>query len=309
MPSGAAVPHHYDQRATLVRFHSTILGVERRYFIYLPPEYESGNQRFPLLYLLRGHEREWVNPREDDSRGGATVIDVYERLRAAGQIGPLLLVMPGLASDDNHIPSMLIDFRAPELAKQIPGIGNGQFERYFVEELIPQIDANYRTIPGARAIAGFSLGGMMAVKVAARYPELFVSVGAYDGTFFYTSDAGRSVRPGDGVLDHPMFDPALGLPRDLDFITTNSPVNLLLRADSQQLRRLAWFIQYGLEEIEPWGSNFYRGEHLLRALATCGVQNGLPAPVMAEGRHTWATADRHIEETLPLHWAALQGPL
>lgn len=301
-----ASPPQYDPRVQLVRFPSAILGVERSFYIYLPPEYATSEQRFPVLYLLRGHEREWVNPYEDGARGGVNVVDVYLRLRAEGRVGPLMMVMPGLASDDNHIPGMLIDFRAPHLANDRPGIGTGRFERYFVDELLPRIDRDYRALPGARAIAGFSLGGMMAVKAAATYPQLFVSVGAYDGSFFYAADAGRSVRPGDALLEHPMFDPALGLPRDPDFITANSPVNLLLRADPDQIRRLAWFIQYGSEQIEPWGSNFYRGEHLLRALSYRGVQNGLPAPVLVDGDHSWRTADRHIEQTLPLHWAALQ---
>lgn len=299
----------YDARAALIRFHSAVLGVERGFYVFLPPEYATGQQRFPALYLLRGHEREWVNPHEDGARGGTTVIDVYERLRNAGRIGPMILVMPGLASDDNHIPSMLTNFRAPELANGKSGIGSGRFEQFFVTELLPTIDRDYRTIPDARAIAGFSLGGMMAVKVAAAYPQLFVSVGAYDGTFLYTTDAGRRVRASDGILENPMFDPALGVPRDMDFITANSAINRLIRADPAQIRRLAWFIQYGPEAIEPWGSNFYRGEHLLRALSYRGAHNCLTSPVMVDGDHSWRTADRHIEQTLPLHWAALQGEL
>jgi hypothetical protein len=125
----------------------------------------------------------------------------------------------------------------------------------------------------------------------------------------YTTDAGRRVRASDGILENPMFDPALGVPRDMDFITANSAINRLIRADPAQIRRLAWFIQYGPEAIEPWGSNFYRGEHLLRALSYRGAHNRLTSPVMVDGDHSWRTADRHIEQTLPLHWAALQGEL
>lgn len=297
----------YDPRALPVHFFSQVLGVLKRYYIYLPPEYAAGTQRFPVLYLLRGHEREWVNPHEDTSRGGQTVIDVYAAARAAGAVGPLILVMPGIASDDNHLTGLMTDFRAPELAGNRPGIGSGRFERFFVQELIPHIDQTYRTLPTGRgrAVAGFSLGGAMAVKVAARYPGLFASVGAYDGTFFFTSDCGRRVRASDSLLLHPLFDPVFGVPRDMDFITENNPVNLVMQADPAHLRALTWCIQYGPEQCEPRGANFYRGEHLLQALRRQGVRNSLPSPVLPDGQHTWATADRHIRQTLPLHWAAL----
>jgi S-formylglutathione hydrolase FrmB len=298
----------YDPRASSVRFYSHVLGVTRGLYIYLPPEYGSARrQRFPVLYLLRGHEREWVNPREDESRSGATAIDGYERLRAAGQIGPLILVMPGLASDDNSVPGMLTDFRSPERAAHAPGIGSGQFQRFFFEELLPFVDGRYRTIPAARAVAGFSLGGYMAVKAAALRPELFASVGAFDASIPYVSDGGRSARPGDALFAPPMFDAPFGLPRDPGHLAAHNPIALLMRADAAALRRISWIIQYGPEQIEPWGSNFYRGEYLLRALAAIGVANAAPVAALPDGQHTWRIADRHLEETLPIHWRALSA--
>lgn len=302
------MPEHptFDQRARHVRIASRALGLTKSLYLYLPPEHAAApRQRFPALYLLRGHEREWVNPREDDSRGASTVIDVYERLRASGAIGPMILVMPGLASDDNAVPGMLTDFRSPELVDGAPGVGSGMFQRYFFDELIPHVDRHFRTIPAARSIAGFSLGGYMAVKAAALRPELFVSVGAFDGSFLYAADAGRAARPGDSLFAPPMFDAPLGRPRDMGWLAANSPVTLLLQADPAAIRRITWIIQYGPEQIEPWGSNFYRGEYLLRALHTLGVSNAAPLAALPDGQHTWRIADRHIEQTLPIHWGAL----
>jgi S-formylglutathione hydrolase FrmB len=300
----------FDPRTSSISLHSHILGVPKRLFIYLPPEYAaSQRQRFPVLYLLRGHEREWVNPHEDDSRGGTTVIEAYERQRAAGLIGPLILVMPGLASDDNSVPGMLTDFRSPERAAQAPGIGTGRFERFFFDELLPFVDGRYRTLPAARALAGFSLGGYMAVKAAALRPELFASVGVFDASIPYASDGGRSARPGDGLFAPPMFDGPLGLPRDPEHLTANNPIALLLRADAEAVRRISWIVQYGPEAIEPWGSNFYRGEYLLRALATLGIVNAAPLAAIPDGQHTWRVADRHIETTLPIHWQALSAQM
>lgn len=302
MPEEPAV----DQRARPVRISSRALGAAKSLYVYLPPEYAAEpRRRFPTLYLLRGHEREWVNPREDESRGGRTAIDVYEGLRAAGAIGPLILVMPGLASDDNAVPGMLTDFRSPELAAAAAGVGSGRFQRYFFDELIPHIDRSFRTAPAARAVAGFSLGGYMAVKAAALRPELFASVGAFDGSFPYGADGGTAARPGDGLFAPPMFDAPLGRPRDPGRLADNSPVCLLMRADPAALRRITWVIQYGPEQLEPWGSNFYRGEHLLRALRALGIANAAPVAAVPDGSHTWQAADRHLEQTLPIHWAAL----
>lgn len=295
-----------DHRARHVRLSSAALGVSKSLYVYLPPEYAaSPRRRFPALYLLRGHEREWVNPHEDESRAGTTAIDVYEGLRVAGVVGPMILVMPGLASDDNAVPGMLADFRSPALAAHAPGVGSGRFQRFFFDELIPHVDRRFRTIPAARSVAGFSLGGYMAVKAAALRPEQFASVGAFDGSFPYAADAGRAARSGDGLFAPPMFDAPLGRPRDPAWLAANNPICLLLRADPAVVGRITWVIQYGPEQIEPWGSNFYRGEHLLRALRTLGVANAAPVAAVAEGRHTWHSADRHLEQTLPIHWAAL----
>jgi hypothetical protein len=71
------------------------------------------------------HEREWINPHEDSTRAGTNVIDVYERLRAAGQVRPLLLVFPSMSSDDNRVPGLLVNMLAPQRAES-SGLGSGR---------------------------------------------------------------------------------------------------------------------------------------------------------------------------------------
>ena len=108
-----------------------------------PPTWSSS---YPVLYLFRGHEHEWVHRWQDRSRHGRTVIDVYRRLLHEGKVGPLILVFPGISSDDNRIPGLLVNFSAPQLVSKIPGIGTGRFEDYFFKELIPTVDRMFRTI-------------------------------------------------------------------------------------------------------------------------------------------------------------------
>ncbi|MBC8077191.1 MAG: esterase, partial [Chloroflexales bacterium] len=168
----------YDPRARHLRVFSQALGVEKGCYVFVPPELKrDAALRVPSLYLFRGHEREWVNPSEDASRGGRTVIDTYLELRARDAIGPMILVFPGISSDDNHIPGLLVNWRAPELAQGRAGVGTGRFEDYLVQDLIPYIDSVFPTIADGRhrGVGGFSLGGFMAFKIAAQHPQLFAS--------------------------------------------------------------------------------------------------------------------------------------
>ena len=291
----------YDRRCRHITFFSPALGINKSFYIFVPPDLADG-QCVPALYLLRGHEREWINTQEDPSRGGKNVIDVYERLRVVGHVGPLILIFPGMTSDDNRVPTLLVNMCAPQLARA-PGIGSGRFEDYFFQDLIPYVDANFPTIADGRrrGVAGFSLGGAMAIKAVAQKPELFATASAYDGTFLYAIANGRRVRANDAVLRNPMFDPAYDLPRNMQFIAGASASNLIMRGDATALRRVTWMIGYGPEKLEPWHANFYRGEHLVRCLHARGIDNALPRSAFPGGNHSWRTADEFMAITLPLH--------
>jgi S-formylglutathione hydrolase FrmB len=296
-------PPVYDLRARHITFFSAALGIFKNFYIYIPPDLRAG-QRAPTLYFLRGHQREWINPREDATRAGTNVIDVYERLRAAGKVGPLLLVFPSMASDDNRVSGLLVNMLAPQRA-EAAGIGSGRFADYFFHDLIPYVDAQFPALAGRRGLAGFSLGGAMAIKAAAQRPDMFASASAYDGTFLYAVDRGRRVRPTDPIIRNPMFDAPYDLPRDTRFIAANSPANLILRGDSAELGRVTWMIGYGPEHREPWQANFYRGRQLVQCLEARGIANSLPHSAFPDGDHTWRTADAFMEITLPLHDRAL----
>lgn len=263
-----------------------------------------------MLYLFRGHEREWVNLHEDTSRGGKSIVDVYLELYYTGKVGGMILVCPGITSDDYRIPGLLVDFKQPELAKTSRGVGTGRFESYFVEELMTYVDSHYRTALSRhhRGVDGFSLGGFQAVKIAAQHPELFATAGAYDGTFFYASRSGRVVDPKDGLFRAGLFDPAFGRPRDMTHSVANNPANLIINGKREQLGKIFWMLQTGPRAAEPSDSNFFRGRYVARLLARKGIPNRVPL-VLPDGHHNWATADRHMALTLPLHWQVLSGQL
>lgn len=292
-----------DPRARRLALHSAALGVARELFCYVPPDLAPG-ERAPAVFLLRGHQREWINPAEDAGRGG-TAIDVYERLRAAGRVGPLALVFPGLTSDDGRAPTLLANMRAPELAGGAPGIGSGRFADHFFDELLPLVDRELPVRAGRRGVVGFSLGGAMAAKAAISRPDLFGAAAAYDGTFIYAADRGRRVRLRDRVLQNPMLDAVFGLPRDIAYAAACSPASMALRARRRELASVTWLVAYGPEELEPWQSNYYRGEHFVACLRARGVSNALAPGAFPGGPHTWRTADAFLEHALPLVERAL----
>jgi hypothetical protein len=297
-----------DARARRITINSKALGVAKTFYVSLPPGYQRAanlQRRYPVLYLFRGHEHEWVHKWQDKSRHGRTVIDVYRSLLREGVIGPMILVFPGISSDDNRVPGLLVNFKHPELAAKEPGIGTGRFHDYFFNELIPTVDARFRTINdrSGRAVDGFSLGGFQAIKAAAERPDLFCSAGSFDGTFLYATYKGRGLRSTDRVLRNPIFAPAFGNPVDLSYAAANSPANLLWTNDRDLLAAVQWMIRSGPEEAEPWQSNYYRSQHVISILTSRRIENGLPA-VIPGARHNWSWADRHIRDTLPLHWRA-----
>ncbi len=244
---------------------------------------------------------------EDSSRQGRSIVDVYLQARLRGEVGPLILVCPGTTSNDNRIPGLLVDFKQPELARGSKGIGTGLFQRYFIEELVPYLDKNYRTLgDGHRGVDGFSLGGFQSLKIAAQYPDLFSSAGSYDGTFFYATPEGEWLSPKDALFRAGLFDPAFGRPRDFAFAALHNPANLIINSAPKDLAKVFWMIQAGPESAEPSDANFYRGRYIARLLKEKGSPNHVPL-VIPDGKHNWATADRHMSITLPFHWQVLSG--
>ena len=108
-------------RLLLGSFRSASLGVMKRYTVYLPPGYDEADERCSVLYLFRGHEREWANAHEDGSRGGATVVGLLD---AQGH-ARLLVPAGGEGSfragvDSEHLTELGLDPERVEMFN-IPG--------------------------------------------------------------------------------------------------------------------------------------------------------------------------------------------
>lgn len=161
------VPHG-DVRARW--YFSKVTQAWRRAYVYTPPDYDRNTRaRYPVLYLQHGSgedERGWSN----QGRAGF----ILDNLVAAGKTKPMLVVMDcGYALKPGEPPPT-------------PGRGTGQnsaFEQVVIQDLIPEIDRQYRTLADRehRAIAGLSMGSGQALNIAFRNLDKFSHVGAFSG--------------------------------------------------------------------------------------------------------------------------------
>lgn len=304
-----------DSRIELVTINSPALGITKKFNIYLPEGYDGSSDRYPVVYLFRGHEREWVNPTEDGSRGGRMIKDVADELYQAGSIGRMILVMPGLSSDDNTVAGIAVNFVDVSQAGGKSGVGTGRFEDYMIDDLIPYVDDHYRTKASRlqRGVDGFSLGGYTSLMLATKHPELFSSAGGYDGTLMWL-DFNDLDSPGpldDGYLYSDFFNTNFGLPpRDIDYMSQYNPPNLVRSTNGANLGNLLSTQFLITSGAEFQNSNRSVSQHLVDLLAMHGVANGFSdIRLTPTAIHNWFHADLHARMTLPLHWMRFEKPV
>lgn len=139
-----------------LKVKSATLGKDVEYNIYLPADYETSSRRYPVLYLLHGYtddETAWTQFGEANR--------IADRMLQSGEITPMIIVMPD-AGVSWYVNS---------------ADGKVMYEDFFVKELIPHIDATYRSRSSRefRAVAGLSMGGHGSLIMAMKHPDLFVA--------------------------------------------------------------------------------------------------------------------------------------
>lgn len=144
-----------------IDYWSNALGIRRRAHIYTPPGYMKGTTKYPVLYLVHG---------AGDSADSWTSIGhanyILDNLIAAGKARPMIIVMPF-----GHTPDR-------------PGVNmldNNDFGNDLFKDLIPYVEAHYRTIDtaDARAMAGLSMGGAHTIRYGLTHPEMFHWIGIF----------------------------------------------------------------------------------------------------------------------------------
>lgn len=165
------------------------LGRRRRVWIYLPAEYaKNAGRRYPVLYM---HDGQNVFDSATSYGGEWGVDETLNRLRQTGQdaTGSIVVAVDngGEFRSDEYIP-----WPSDSLKGQPhQGGQGGSYVDFLARTLKPYIDAHYRTRPGAAhtGIAGSSLGGLISVYAALKYPKVFGEIGVFSPAFWVCNDS------------------------------------------------------------------------------------------------------------------------
>jgi enterochelin esterase-like enzyme len=165
-------------------YFSKINNTMRRCFVYTPPGYDSSNKRYPVLYLQHGggeNETGWSN------QGHANFI--MDNLIAEGKATPFIIVMDN-GTWTRPVQSAAVTQQQREKGEWPPKGWADQFSKTLTGEIIPMIDANYRTMADQthRAMAGLSMGGMQTRVITLANPDTFAYVGMFSGGSINTDD-------------------------------------------------------------------------------------------------------------------------
>ena len=160
-------------------YYSEVNKAMRRCFVYTPPGYDKNTKkRYPVLYLQHGggeNETGW------SSQGRANLI--MDNLIAEGKAKSFIIVM------DNGTWTMSGPRRSEGGTWPPKGWADG-FTNTLLKDIIPMIDASYRTLANQknRAMAGLSMGGMQTRVITLANPDVFSQVGMFSGGSFSEED-------------------------------------------------------------------------------------------------------------------------
>ncbi|MFL6620035.1 MAG: alpha/beta hydrolase [Povalibacter sp.] len=151
-----------DSELVSQRLQGNRIGIDprRTLRVYLPPGYDTSKKSYPVIYYL--HSIFWSN-RQMFEDGG--VQRLFDRAITGGSIREFILVAA--------------DFTTPHVGTFFGNApATGQWEDFVVDELVPYVDAHFRTLTSveSRGITGDFLGGYAAFKFAMLHPDKFSAV-------------------------------------------------------------------------------------------------------------------------------------
>ncbi|MDF1576487.1 MAG: alpha/beta hydrolase-fold protein [Bacteroidales bacterium] len=172
-----------------VWYDSPTLELKRRMYVYTPPGYESGTEKYPVFYLLHGGGGD-----EDAWSTLGRACQIMDNLIAQGKAKPMIVVMTNGNPRDAASPGEAPPANIGEPSVGIAGMGSGIFEKSLVQDVIPFIDKHFRTLPGRenRAVSGLSMGGMQTMNLAFDHTEVFDYFGVMSMGLTDPDPSGRS---------------------------------------------------------------------------------------------------------------------
>lgn len=241
---------------------STILKSERKFALYLPPDYNSSERSYPVLYLLHGagdDQTGWVQFGE--------VLHIADKAIREGNATPMIIVMPDA---DTGRRGYFNDIR-----------GDWNYEDFFFEELIPHIEKTYRakTEKRYRAIAGLSMGGGGTFMYALHRPEMFSAaapLSAYVGPL--SLEQAKERIPKEARLSDQQVQ---------EYFEQHNAISLIEKMPEDQKKAVRWYIDCGDDDF------LYEGNSLVHiAMKKHEVPHEFR---IRDGAHTWT----YWRESLP----------
>lgn len=146
---------------------------ERRVPVYLPPGYDDGSARYPVVYFLAGFSGGGVYLL-GESLWGETLPQRVDRLVRGGAVRPLIVVMVDCLTRLGG-------------SQYINSAATGRYEDHLVGELVPSIDATFRSVAerDGRALMGKSSGGYGATVLAMHHPDRFACAVDHSGDKYF----------------------------------------------------------------------------------------------------------------------------
>jgi enterochelin esterase-like enzyme len=154
------------------------------YNVYLPDGYETSTLRYPVMYLLHGH-----NGTHNDWVVQGRIQPTVDELITSGQIPPAIIVMPDAGS------TWYVDRKE-------------NMETAFLQDLMPDVEARFRTIGArnGRVIGGLSMGGYGSLRFALKYPEKFAAAALLSPAIYDPDPPESSGARRAGVFGAPEYD-------------------------------------------------------------------------------------------------------
>ena len=252
----------YDE----LSMHSDILNMERKFAIYLPPDYESSKRSYPVLYLLHGggdDQTGWVQFGE--------VLHIADKAINKGNATPMIIVMP----DANAVKRGF--FNDPK--------NEWRYEDFFFEEFMPFVEKTYR-IKGEkryRAVAGLSMGGGGSFMYALHHPELFSSACPLSA-----STGPLSLKETEQRLKRSYKDTEFSKSEIENYYKKHSAIELIKSMPEKDIKSVRWFIDCGDDDF------LYEGNSLVHIEMR---KKNIPHEFrIRNGGHTWT----YWRESLPV---------
>jgi len=244
-----------------LKVKSKAMGKDIEYNIYLPADYDKTNRSYPVLYLLHGYT---------DDETGWTQFGEAQRIADetinSGVAPAMIIVMPdaGVTFYINNAD------------------GKEKYEDFFVNELIPHIEATYRARPKKefRAVAGLSMGGYGTMIMATKHTDLFAAAAPLSGAFWTDDDiAAMPAERWDGLFAGLFGKSAPGKGRLTENWYKNSILKIIETTPLEKLKSVKYYIDCGDDDFLIKGN---------MALHSALIDKAVPHEFrVRDGGHTW----------------------